>query len=1067
MQTTNCILTGIHAEGRFLRIAKLSTCASLGRWLTWAAVFGGGWWGSGTAAAQAERPVDFQRDVRPLLSEYCFACHGPDEATREADLRLDVAAAAYEDRGGQAAVVPGNPDESLLIERIEADDPDLRMPPPASAKDLTDEQRNVLRRWIAGGGAFEQHWAFRAPERPPLPAAASDPWVRNPIDAFVLDRLRKQGMAPSPRAAPRTLLRRLSLDLIGLPPEPETMASALASSDEEEAYRASLDHLLGSVHFGERWGRWWLDAARYADSDGFEKDKPRQVWFYRDWVIDALNRDLPYNEFVVQQIAGDLLDGAGQRERVATGFLRNSMQNEEGGVDPEQFRMEAMYDRMDAIGKAVLGLTIQCSQCHSHKYDPLQHREYYALFAYLNNCHESFATVYTAEEQAQREQVLAEIKQIEDQIKQERSDWSAQLEQWVQRERGRRAADWQSLRLAFDDNSIGGQKMLRQADGSYLCQSYAPTLFAPWGVAISPLDQISAVRLEMLTDPNLPHGGPGRSTDGTAALTEFKLQVAPADQPDAWRDVEWALATADGNPPEQELAAQYDDRSGRRRVTGPIGFAIDGDDTTAWGTDLGPGRRNVPRHAVFQLAEPLTGASGSRLRVTLVQRHGGWNSDDNMTNSIGRFRVSVTDRANAVADPIPASTRALFEIPAEQRTEEQTAALFTAWRTTVPDLKEKNRLIEQAWQRHPAGHSQLVVQERHVVRPTYRLERGDFLKPAEQVQPGVPSFLHPLPHDAGTNRLAFAQWLVDARSPTTARAVVNRIWQAYFGRGIVDTPDDFGLQGSPPTHPELLDWLAVELMEHGWSLKHIHRLIAESATYQQSSVGSPEQLAEDPDNRWLARGPRVRVDAEIVRDVALSASGLLNPEVGGPSVYPPAPAFLFEPPVSYGPKTWKHQSDAESYRRAIYTFRFRSVPYPMLQTFDGPTGEVACVRRPQSNTPLQALVTLNEPLFVECARSLARITCLQAGADPGARLQFAFERCLNRPPSAEEQRVLLSLIADEEQRFAAQPDAAWKLLNVPEVQRPELPAELTPANLAAWTVAARVILNLDEMITKE
>jgi hypothetical protein len=1016
-------------------------------------------------AVGQERPVDYQRDIRPILSNACFACHGPDESHREAGLRLDERDAAITDLGSGAAIVPGNLDASAMVSRILSDDPDLRMPPPDSGKELTAAQIELLKAWIAQGAPYAAHWAFAAPQRPLVPTPSDASWVRNPIDAFVLDRLHAEGLQPSPPAPATTLARRLSLDLTGLPPTPSDVDEILASPDDRRFAKA-IDAMIGSVHFGERWGRWWLDAARYADSDGFEKDKPRFVWFYRDWVIQSLQRDIPYDQFVIQQIAGDLLPQADQSTRVATGFLRNSMQNEEGGADPEQFRMEAMYDRMDAIGKAVLGLTIQCTQCHTHKYDPIKHTEYYQMLAYINNCDESQATVFTAEQEKVRQEVLTEIAAQEAKVQSTDGQWQQHLEDWVEQQRARRPTTWTTLPLEFDADSLGGQKHLPQADGSYLCQGYAPTLFAPWGTGVCDVDRLYAVRLELLTDDNLPHRGPGRSVDGVATLTEFKLEVASADQPDQWRVLPLAVSTSDASPPDVVIAGPYDDRSGKRRITGRAAYAIDGDETTAWSSDIGAGRRNVDRHLVFQLLDPIENARGMRLRVKLVQRHGGWNSDDNQTQNIGRFRVSLTDRANAIADPIPPAVAAAMQVAKEQRDPSQQQAIFSHWRRTVAEFKPMNDAIEQAWQRYPVGHSQLVLHERDTQRISHRLERGDFLKPAEPVTAGVPAFLHPLPEEGANDRLAFAKWLVDRRSPTTARSIVNRIWQAYFGTGLVATPDDFGLQGDPPSHPELLDWLAVELMDHGWSLKHIHRLIVDSNTYRQSSQVTAELLERDPENRLLARGPRVRVEAEVVRDIALAASGLLNREVGGPPVFPPAPEFLFQPPSSYGPKTWDIEKGANRYRRALYTFRFRSVPYPVLQTFDAPTGDQACVRRVRSNTPLQALVALNEPLFMECARALAR-SLVEHDGDERSRLEAGFRRTLSRTCTDAEAGVLIGLLNDERKRLEGNLESAWALAAEDPTNPPTLPDGITASELAAWTTVARVILNLDETITKE
>lgn len=909
------------------------------------------------------------------------------------------------------------------------------------------------------------HWAFVPPVRPELPQVKNSSWVRNPIDRLILAKLEKEGLTPSPEADRITLIRRLSLDLIGLPP---TIAEidAFVNDRSDGAYDKVIERLLSSPHYGEKWGRHWLDAARYADSDGFEKDKSRQVWFYRDWVINSLNRDLPYDQFVIDQIAGDLLPGATQDQIVATGFLRNSMINEEGGIDPEQFRMEAMFDRIDAIGKGILGLTIQCAQCHNHKYDPLKQKEYYEMFAFLNDSHEANIAVYTSEEQMRRAEILRQIHQIEADLQHHHSDWRERTAAWEKKAKTGQP-EWIVVRPGVEEESTGGQKYLPLEDGSFLAQGYAPTKHTVKMPLKTDINGITAFRLELLTDPNLPLGGPGRSIYGTAALTEFKVEAAPANDPKKVEKVKFVKATADFNPPEKVLDPIYNDKSNKRRVTGPVSYAIDGKGETAWGTDAGPGRRNQPRKAVFTAEKPIAFPNGTLITFFLTQDHGGWNSDDNQNHNLGRFRLSISTQPGAEADPLPAGVRQILSIPRDERTPAQTATVFSFWRTTVPEWKEANDKIEAVWQQHPEGSSQLVLEARQKPRETHVLKRGDFLKPGKTVQPGVPEFLNPLPPGAPPNRLTFARWLVDRKSPTTARAIVNRIWQAYFGVGLVITSEDFGTQSEPPSHPELLDWLAVEFMDRGWSLKTLHRLIITSAAYRQSSKVTPEQYSKDPYNRLLAHGPRFRVDAEIVRDVGLASSGLLNPQVGGRSVFPPLPAFMIDPPVSYGPKIWPEDKGPNRYRRGLYTFRYRSIPYPALQTFDSPNGDFACVRRTRSNTPLQALMTLNEPISMDCARALALRTLKEGGATEEQRLIYAFRRCVGRIPSPAETSELLKMLKKEESHYG-QPNAKpWQLAADDPAKPPQLPTGATPAELAAWTVVSRVLLNLDETITKE
>ena len=1016
--------------------------------------------------------VDFAREIQPILEKSCYNCHG--SKMQLGGLRLDSRKLAFD--GGQSGktIISGKSADSHLYQRVAGIGDQARMP--MGGEPLPAEQIRLIRAWIDQGAEWpegvgsaaaeiKKHWAYIAPQQLPLPNVGNAKWPANPIDQFILTRLEKEGLSPSPEADRAILLRRLSLDLIGLPPTIKEI-DAFLKDKSKGAYKKQVERLLSSPHYGERWGRHWLDAARYADSDGYEKDKQRWVWFYRDWVIKALNHDLPYNQFIIEQLAGDQLPNATQDQIVATGFLRNSMINEEGGVDPEQFRMESMFDRMEAVGKSILGVTIQCAQCHNHKYDPLTQEEYYRLFAFLNDSHESNIAVYTPEEQMKRAELFREIREVESKLQHRSSNWQERMSRWEEQVKTGQP-EWIVVRPEVEDISTGGQKYSLLKDGSFLAQGFAPTKLRVKMTLKTDVQNITAFRLELLNDPNLPLGGPGRSIKGTAALTEFDVEAAPADAPTQAKPVKIANATADISLPRTPLDPIYNDKSQLYRVTGPVEFAIDDCEETAWGTDAGPGRRNQPRKAVFAAETPIANPKGTLLTFYLSQKHGGWNSDDNQNHNLGRFRLSITTAPGATADPLPKNVRDILSIPREQRTPAQVQTVFSYWRTTVPDWQEANAKIEVQWKRHPEGSSQLVLQAREESRGTHMLVRGDYLKPGKAVSPGVPAFLHPLPKDSPPNRLTFAKWLVDRNSPTTARAMVNRIWQNYFGIGLVSTSEDLGKQSEPPSHPELLDWLAVEFMDRGWSLKSLHRLIVTSATYRQSSHVTPELYSRDPYNRWLARGPRFRVEAEIVRDISLAASGLLNPKIGGPSVYPPAPDFLFVPPASYGPKNWYETKSLDRYRRALYTFRFRSVPYPMLQNFDAPNGDSSCVRRVRSNTPLQALTTLNEPLFLDSARALALQTIKEGGKNDEQRLVYAFRRCLGRKPTEAEATELLAFLNKQTHRFESGQSRPWDFAAANPDRPPPLPKKATPAQLAAWTAISRVLLNLDETITKE
>lgn len=991
----------------------------------------------------APAAVDFVKDIQPIFMKHCYQCHGPER--QEAAFRLDHKGSALKGGDLGVAIVPGKAAESLLIQAVKGLKPKLKMP--RKGDPLGEGDVAKLTAWINEGAVWPDsasasitkgmdHWAFKAPVKPSVPAIA-----KHPIDAFVRARLAKEGLKPADAAAPETLIRRLYLDLVGLPPEPKEVDRFVqemraAGADTSAVYSKWVNDLLSSPHYGERWGRQWLDAARYADSNGYEKDPMRYIWFYRDWVINAFNRDLPYDKFIIEQIAGDQLPNATQDQIVATGFLRNSMVNEEGGADPEQFRMESMFDRMDTIGKSILGLTINCTQCHNHKYDPITQEEYYRMFAFLNNDNEPWRVVYLPAEQMKVADIHQRITSLEAELKHQHPSWHEEMAKWEQSVKNNQP-DWHTLQAPFIDDTTGGQKFLLQADGSYLAQSYSPTKAAPKVEFVGEVSNITAFQLELLTDPNLPAYGPGRSQTGTCALSEFIAEAEVDGQP---QKLKFARATADfGEPENTPLIGYARDKESEKdkRVTGPVSYAIDGKDETAWGIDAGPGRRNQSRKAVFVLDKPL--ARASKLSISLAMKHGGWNSDDLQNMNLGRFRLSYTTTPNAVADPVPAKVRDILAIAPDKRTPAQTAAVFSYWRTTVADWKPLNDQIELAWKDHPEGTTTLVLDKRAQPRMTTILKRGDFLKPGDQVTTGVPAILNPLPKSADSSRLNFARWLVDRKSPTTARAFVNRVWQSYFGIGLINTPEDLGTQGEVPVHRELLDWLAAEFMDSGWSVKALHRLIVTSATYQQDSHVSPEGLEKDPYNRLLARGPRFRVEGEAVRDIQLAVSGLLNPKMGGRPVMPPAPAFLFERPASYAPFPWKPEEDDNQYRRAVYVFRRRSTPYPFLSTFDVPSAESSCVRRPKSNTPMQALMTLNETMSMEAAKALADRMVREGGGDEAGRIARGFKLCTGRAPNAKESQALEGLLHRQENRQGTEP----------------------------YMVVARVMLNLDETITKE
>lgn len=995
----------------------------------------------GRTGGAAGADVDFQRDVRPILADHCLACHGPDAATRKGGLRLDQRATALKGgRSGLAAIVPGQPGRSELLRRVSSHEAETVMPPPKQKKPLSGKQIDTLAKWIAEGASYENHWAFTPPVKAGLPSVGA----AHPIDAFVTARLKELHLSLSPAAPSAALYRRLYLDLIGLPPSPGELAAC-----GRDGYEATVERLLGSERFGEKWARHWLDVARYSDTNGYEKDLRREQWVWRDWVVEALNRDMPYDQFLVEQVAGDLLPGAGQSQRIATGFLRNSMINEEGAIIPEEFRMVEMFDRMDCLGKAVLGLTTQCAQCHSHKFDPLTQDEYYGMFAFLNNSYEAQSWVYTPEQLRALADLRARIAAVEERIRAARPQWAEELAAWEQ-ERARQRVAWEPL-VFVEMNSVSGlNHPTQEADRSVLMIGHPSD--DVYLIAEPDLTGVTGLQLEALTHGDLPHNGPGRGRDGAWAVRELEVFVKKPGGKD-WEKLKLVNATADFSEPERR-------QGDKKKASGPVAFLIDGSDETTWRSDRGPGRRNEPSVAVVQFEKPLTLPRGTQLKVVL--------RTDGGVGMLGCCRLSITRQPGPAAPPVDHAAMLALRTPAAERTPEQLAAVFAAWRAGVPELKAQSDEIDALRKSAPRPlTSVLHLREREPAnaRPTYLLSRGVWDKPVRKVEPHVPAALHPFPPDAPRNRLGFARWLADRSSPLTARVAVNRVWQAVFGVGLVETPEDFGTRAPSPVYRELLDWLAVDFMDHGWSQKHLIRTVVTSAVYRQSSRATPELLERDPRNAWLARGPRFRADAEVVRDIALCASGLLVHKLGGPSVIPPVPQNVLDYNFTY-PDYWKPAEGPERYRRTLYGFRKRSMPDPVMASFDGPNGDFACARRTRSNTPLAALTVLNEPVFVEASRALALRVLREGGPDDTLRIDYALLLCVARPARPAERETLLALLQSTRRRLAE----GW--LNPREIttgdpaKLPPLPDGTTPQDAAAWTVVARVLLNLDETVTK-
>jgi hypothetical protein len=996
----------------------------------------------GPASLWADSVPDFNREVRPILSQHCFKCHGPDKATRMSGLRLDDRRDALAPAdSGLAAIVPGDSEQSELVRRIFSSSDFEVMPPPEAKLPMTDQQRDVLRRWVEAGADYQPHWAFLAPQQPPLPEVQPSDWPQRPLDHFVLEQLEARGRSPSSQADRATLIRRVSLDLIGLPPTPDQVDQFIAD-DAPDAYERLVDRLLASKHYGERWARRWLDLARYADTNGYEKDRPRSIWPYRDWVIHALNDGMPFDQFTIEQIAGDMLPEATLDQQIATGFHRNTMLNEEGGIDPLEFRFHAMTDRVATTGTAWLGLTLGCAQCHTHKYDPVSHHEYFGVMALLNNADEPELELPQHDLDAQHRRNVQQAEQLLAQLPEQfpvdkegdrpiddrrRGELDRRWADWLQQQRSA-AVDWTPWRPIEATSNLPLLTVQPDdsvfASGDFTKDDTYRLRFA------APQHEIYAVRLEALPDPRLPAGGPGMTyyegTKGDFFLGVFQLSDGQQPLPIASASASYAKNRFGNHPVSAELT-------------------LDGDPQTGWSVHDRTGERHV---AVYVLDSPWSGESDVHLTMTFG-RH--------FASSLGRFRLSFTDdpRAGQALD-LPELADQWLALPESRWPDQVRDPLWHAFLLSLPELAQPAKKIQHLLKR-PEYPTTLVMQERppENPRPTHLHHRGEFLEAREQVDPGVPAFLPPLPADQPANRLTFARWLVSEDNPLTARVTVNRHWAAFFGNGLVPTLDDFGYQGQMPTHPELLDWLAVQFMQSGWSLKWLHQEIVMSATYQQSSRVAEELAKWDPGNRWLARGPRVRLEAEFIRDGALLSSGLLSDTLGGPSVFPPQPEGVTTE-GTYGPLTWKASTGPDRYRRSLYTFTKRTAPFAMYNTFDAPTGESCVARRDVSNTPLQALTLMNDVVFLESAQALGK-EFSECDGPLEDRMALMFRRVLVRSPDPEELDALVAFYRDQRTRFENGPLDAATVAGQ---------ADGEPVEQAVWTVIARILLNLDETITK-
>jgi hypothetical protein len=1136
------------------------------------------------SARGGDQAVDFNRDIRPILSKNCFACHGQDPTHRAAKLRLDRRESATQIRKkGKVAIAPGSAARSELARRISTPDEMERMPPKETGNRLTSSQVALLTRWIDEGAPYAEHWAFVKPRAWPVPSVKERSWPRNGIDYFILARLEQEGLQPSEEADPFALLRRASLDLRGLPPSPQEI-DAFASDASPLAYEHAVDRFLNDPAYGERWARMWLDLARYADSAGYGSDPLRTIWRYRDWTIDAFNRNLPYDQFTIEQIAGDLLPNATLEQKMATAFHRNTMTNTECGTDREEFRVAAVKDRVDTTLQVWMGLTMGCAKCHSHKYDPITQAEYYQFFAIFNQTADAdhpdetpILSTPTPSQVEQNRQIDARLAELKQQLDTPTAPLAAAQAQWEADLQS--SSNWVVLE-PLSARSDGGALLRKQSDGSLRAEGPNPAKDVYSISARTDLKSVTAFRLEAIPDPALPRGGSGRASDGNFVLSRFSVSAGPVGQneqgvtgrfvrvelPGEGKMLSLAEVQVFSNGVNVARKGKADQSS--TDFDGPPALAIDGntdgdyfkakstthttiesnpwwevklpantkiEQVVIWNrTDGGLGTRlanarllilDEARKAVWQqdIADPpnpkrelspsgrqtinLTQASAdfsqdgfgvAKLLASTATSQSGWavaprhqeghaaiflvgNPSAGMNpveltfrlehafqspgHNLGRFRLSATtDPRVARRLSLPAGILSVLDTPGGKRSDAARQELARYYRSIAPALQPLRDEMARLEKSRPTIATLPVMVELDAAhrRETHLMNKGNFLSPGDKVEPGVPSAFQPLPPGVAPNRLAIAQWLVDPNNPLTARVAVNRYWAQLFGTGLVKTEEDFGTQGELPSHPELLDWLASEFVRLNWDMKALLRLLVTSASYRQSSKLTPALIARDPSNRLLTRGPRFRLEAELVRDQALALSGLLSRKSFGPSVYPPQPPGLWQAAFN-GQRTWATSTGEDHYRRGLYTFWRRTIPYPSMTTFDAPSREICTVRRIRTNTPLQAFVTLNDPVYVEAAEALARRMIREGGSTIEERARYGLKLCLSRPARPDQVNELAALYGREYERFRKDVPAAQALAGD---ALGSLPPEMNPSELAAWTVVANVLLNLDGVLTK-
>jgi len=1048
--------------------------------LAWLALLGLSQASRGEDAA-ARGSIEFNRDVRPILAENCFRCHGPDSASRKADLRLDRREVAVE----SAAIVPGKPDESGLVERIFSTDPDKVMPPPAIHKELKPAEKELLKQWVAAGAEYQAHWSLIAPVRPALPAVKNEAWIRTPIDRFILARLEQHGLAPAPPADRYTLARRLSLDLIGLPPEPAEV-ERFVNDPSADAYEQYVDRLLAMPEWGEHRGRYWLDAARYGDSHGIHVDNFREIWSYRNWVIRALNDNMPFDRFTIEQLAGDLLPNRTLEQQIASGFNRCNITTSEGGAIDEEYRVLYDRDRTETTSQVWLGLTTGCAVCHDHKFDPISQREFYELAAFFNNTTQAamdgnikdtppIQFVPKPEERARYDQLAAELPAVRGQIETRKQTARADFDPWLAAgpaDEIARLIPSDGLRLQSSLSEGSGDTVNMTFDGQTRSLTAAGVAWDAGHVAAQSFKSQPGTALEIAEAGDFEKDQPFTAAVWVKLSQEGMSGAIIARMNDQVDHRGWDLGV-EGGRVNVHLINNWD-TDALKIVTNSavkVGewnhllMTYDGSGKAAGVKIYFNGALQPSSVAVDRLQSTIR----TEVPLKIAQRH---NASRLNGAAIQDLRIYGRGLADAEVAQLAKATRIGYLVakPAAERSEPETAEVFAWWLGTLDKptqelngkLANLDREEKEIKSRGTIAH---VMQERTEPAMAFILFRGDYDKRRDQVAPGTPAALPPMPADLPRNRLGLAQWLLRPEHPLTARVTVNRYWQELFGTGLVRTTGDFGVSGETPSHPELLDWMAVEFRESGWDMKKFYRLLVTSAAYRQAATLTPEKLEKDGQNRLVSRGPRFRMDAEVVRDYALASSGLLVHTIGGPSVRPYQPPGVWEAVAMPGSNTRDYVQDhgENLYRRSMYTFWKRSAPPASMEILNAPSREFCTVRRERTNTPMQALVVLNDPQFIEASRYLAQRTLTVAGDAVENRLDFLGRRLLARPWRMEELAVLEKSVASLVGYYQGHPDEAKQLIAVGEI--PADPS-LDVATLAGWTMLANEVMNLDEVVCK-